>query len=73
MPYARWLRAEQGAKWAGLSVHFLKELVRKRKITPLKAIKYFLIDRLELDWYLEKLYEQHRHNASSANSAGSEP
>jgi hypothetical protein len=39
---------EQAAKWAGVSVHFLKELVRKRK------------NRIDLDRYLEKLHEQQR-------------
>jgi excisionase family DNA binding protein len=55
---SRWLRIEQAAKYASVSVHFVKQLVRKREIVPIKAGKYFLIDRLDLDKYLEGLKVQ---------------
>jgi hypothetical protein len=55
----RWMRVQDAAKYASLSVHFVKGLLRKR--------------RLDLDAYLKKLAqqrEQPRHNASSANVDG---
>jgi excisionase family DNA binding protein len=55
LPESRWLRLEQAAHYASVSKHFVKQLLRKRELIPIKAGKYFLIDRLDLDKYLERL------------------
>ena len=62
---SRWMRVQQAVQYAGVSKHFIKELLRKREIRTIKAGKHFLIDVLDLDKYFEKLQEQ--QHASSGN------
>jgi excisionase family DNA binding protein len=54
----RWLRVEDAAKYANVSVHYLRGLLRKRELPPLRAGKHFLVDCLDLDRYFEKLKAQ---------------
>ena len=51
----RWLRVEDVAKYAGVSMHYKKGLLRTRKIAPVRAKNTTLIDRYDVDAYLEKL------------------
>lgn len=51
----RWLRIEEAAEYAGVTVFFMRELIRKRVIAPIPMGKRFLVDRLDLDAYIESL------------------
>lgn len=51
----RWLPVKDVPKYAGVSVQHVKRLLRERKITPVRAGKTTLIDRYDVDAYLEKL------------------
>lgn len=54
----RWMRVQEAANYARVSVRFIKELLRTRKLKRIKAGRYIVLDRLALDNYLEKLAEQ---------------
>lgn len=51
----RWLRIEEAAEYAGVTLFFMRELIRKRVLVPIPMGKRFLIDRLDLDAYIESV------------------
>jgi excisionase family DNA binding protein len=46
---------EDAAKYAGVTVRYVKGLLQTHKITPVRAGKTTLIDRYDVDAHLEKL------------------
>ena len=65
---ARWLRVEDAAKYARVSVHYVRGLLRKRELPPVRTGKHSIIDRLDLDAFLEKL-KQEQHASGNGDGA----
>ncbi len=52
---ARWLRIQEAADYAGVTIFFMRELIRNREIRPMKIGKRFIIDLRDVDRYIERL------------------
>ncbi len=52
---AQWLRIQEAAEYAGCTIFFMQELIRKREIPPIKCGKRFVIDLYDVDAYIERL------------------
>ena len=60
----RWLRIEQAAEYIGVTPTFMKTLLRRREVPYAKAGRRYVIDRRNLDAYLER---QTRPSAAAPN------
>ena len=50
----RWLRMEQAAEYIGVTPTFMKTLIRKGEVAYAVAGRRYLIDRRDLDAFLER-------------------
>ena len=62
----RWLRIEQAAEYIGVTPTFMKTLLRRREVPHATAGRRYVIDRRDLDAYLEGL----KQGLKSTNSVG---